>query len=110
MAEYYGKLKNASKKKRTGKILLIILFVIVVILLVCLIVGIFGDTTRRDETRAVIVENSELKQQVSELLAENEELKAENEELREAVERSETQSGTTLTKPEGDLGEDVSTE
>lgn len=110
MAEYYGKLKDSSdNKKKTGigKILMFILFFMVVIVLICTLVGIFGDTARRDETRDIIRENSELKQQVGELTTENEELRQENEELREALEETETQSGTTLTKPEGDLSEEV---
>lgn len=110
MAEYYGKLKDSfdnKKKTGVGKILMFILFLMVVVALVCAVVGIFGDTKRRDETRGIIRENSELKQLVGELTEENTELKEENDELKEALEKTQTQSGTTLTKPEGDLSEEA---
>lgn len=106
MAEYYGKLKdfsNEKKQKKAKKILIGVILLLVGIIFVCAIVGIFGDTKRRDETRSIIRENSELKQEIEILTVENEKLKTENKNLKEVVENAELQTGNTLTKPNGDM-------
>lgn len=113
MAEYYGKLKdfsNENKQKKTKKILIGIIFLIVGIMLVCVIIGIFGDTKRRDEARSIIRENSELKQQIEILTDKNEKLEKENENLKAIVENAELQTGNTLTKPNGDMSKNEAQE
>ena len=108
MAEYYGKLKDGTERKvksRFNKILSTICFLLVVIFIICAFIGIFGDTERRDETRKIIVENSELKQEVGELELQIEKLQKENAELLETLEKNFIEAGATLSKPEGDLTE-----
>ncbi len=106
MAEYYGKLKdsnNIGKWKTLKRVLAVILSILAVVIVISALIGIFGDTKRRDETRAIIIENSELKQQIFELSQENETLKKENEDLKKTLERNSLEAGTTLSKPEGDM-------
>lgn len=106
MAKYYGTLKDGSEKQKSRrfyKILSICFFALCVIFVVCALVGIFGDTARRDKTRQIVVENSELKQQVAKLETDIEKLEKENAELLETLEKNFIEAGATLSKPEGDL-------
>ena len=109
MAEYYGKLKDSNstdKWKKIKRIGLIVLIILVVVFVISVLIGIFGDTKRRDETRAIVIENSELKQQVFELSQENEALRKENESLKIALEQNALEAGNTISKPEGDMSEE----
>ena len=106
MADYYGKLKDGSEKQKSRrfyKILSSCFLALFVIFIIFAFIGIFGDTKRRDETRAIIVENSELKQAIGEMEIEIEQLEKENAELLETLEKNFIEAGSTLSKPEGDL-------
>lgn len=106
MAKYYGKLKDNVENRgsrRFYKILSSLAFSIFVIFIICAFIGIFGDTKRRDETRKIVVENSELKQEVGNLEMKIEKLEKENKELLETLEKNFIEAGSTLSKPEGDL-------
>lgn len=106
MADYYGKLKDGSEKQKSRrfyKILSSCFLALFVIFIIFAFIGIFGDTKRRDETRAIIVENSELKQAIGEMEIEIEKLEKENAELLETLEKNFIEAGSTLSKPEGDL-------
>ena len=106
MADYYGKLKDGSEKQKSRrfyKMLSSCFLGLFVIFIIFAFIGIFGDTKRRDETRAIVVENSELKQEVGKLEMEIEKLEKENAELLNTLEKNFIEAGATLTKPEGDL-------
>ena len=92
MAEYYKKLKDPSesRKNKIKKILSSVLLIALVVFCVLVMVGIFGDTKRRDETRDIIIENAELKQQIYELTKENEELTLELSETKKLIEQEQT--------------------
>lgn len=110
MAEYYGKLSYTDKGEKKGRLKragIISLIAVNALFIVICAVGIFGDTERRDETRAIISENTELKQSVIMLTEENEKLTEEIEELKNTLKSNSIEAGTTLTKPEGDLSENA---
>lgn len=108
MAEYYGKLQDNidnSKSRKFKKILVAVLVLIIVTLIIIAFAGIFGDTERRDSTRAIIRENTELKQQIASLEQQIAELENENSRISKAVEKYEIEAGKTIEKPEGDMSE-----
>ena len=111
MAEYYGRLKDTGEKKwikALKKTIRVVLILAVFILIISVLTGIFGDTKRLDETRAIVIENTELKEKVIQLEEENEALKKEVEALKNTLEENSLNVGTTLSKPEGDMSENIS--
>ncbi len=108
MAEYYGKLRDNNENKmskKIKKIFKISIFTIGVILVISAFVGIFGDTQRRDQTRDIIRENTQLKQQISQMQQRITELESINREMSAAVEKYKIEAGKTIEKPEGDLAD-----
>ena len=110
MAEYYGKLKDIHPKenhKGLKRILLVIGVILIIVVIIAALIGIFGDTKRRDETREIVTENSELKQEIFALSEENEILRQENAELKDALKQHALSSGNTISKPGDDMSGNV---